>query len=146
MIEFRRVVSQAEVRSTYLNLTDEQGRKWGAGFTEHRKKLAVIDGQGRVTSAQKHHSNQVWGAIRNWFDDNRVAPGTVVLVRHDPDESREGCPVVHLIPEGTTDEIQAALDEGVKAEAAEAASEIPVSLERQLEDFLVRNLTLIEAG
>jgi hypothetical protein len=146
MIEFRRVVSESEVRSTYLNLTDEQGRTWGAHFPEHRKRLAIIDGEGRVTFAGKHHTNQIWGAIRNWFDDNSVRPGTVVVVRHDAGETREGCPVVYLIPEGSTAAVQAALGEAVRPEAAEVDSEIPLSLERQLEDFLARNLNLVEEG
>ncbi|MCI0407986.1 MAG: endonuclease NucS [Acidobacteria bacterium] len=144
MIEFQRTVTQSEVRSTYLNLTDDYGRRFGRNFPEHRTKLVVIDGAGRQSRAQKHGDNQLWGAVKNWFNDNRIAPGTRVRVRFDPNERREGLQVVHLMPE--TGPVPHAVPTPEAEPIREPTSEIPLGLEKQLEDFLASNLPLIEPG
>lgn len=76
MFTFKRTIGKSEVKSTYLNLTDENGNTYGSRFPGHRTPIVVIDGQSRKTYAQKHHDNQLWGAIKNWFVDNDVRPGT----------------------------------------------------------------------
>ena len=143
MIEFYRVISESEVQTTYLNLTDERGRTFGAKFPPHKTRLAIVDAQGRVTSAQKHHDTQIWGSISNWFRDNDVQPGAKVLVRYDPKERKDGFPVVYLLPQPPASQ---QLEELPKSDPAEAPAEIPISLERQLEDFLAGKLDLIEQG
>lgn len=80
-----------------------------------------------------------------------------MLVKYDKSETIEGCPVVHLeaqqsavavgeelSPEEKVREL--ALEEVRELALGEYASEIPLSLERQLEDFLAANLGLIEPG
>jgi len=155
VIEFQRTVTEAEVRSCYLNLTDDAGNRFGQQFPLHRTKLAVIDGSGRATYAHKHHGNQLWGTLRNWFEQNNISPGTRITVRFDPDERREGLQVIHLIPESfesraTSDAMPTPVAQpeapAGRPTPGEAATEIPLSLERQLEDFLASNLDLIESG
>src|SRR4030042_4345015 len=97
MIEFRKTVNESEVASTYLNFTDDKGQTFGRWLPGgHKTKLAIVDGRGRVTFAQRHHDNQIWGAIKDWFYDNKVRSRAVVLVKYDKSETKEGCPVVHL--------------------------------------------------
>ena len=154
MITFRRTIGKPEVKSTYLNLTDENGNTYGSRFPVHRTPIVVIDGRSRRTYAQKHHDNQLWGAIKNWFVDNDVRPGTRIEVRFDPNERNgEGRNVVYLVP---LDHGQSApMPEGqhlpvelptVIDQEAEPVSEIPLSLEKQLEDFIAANLEMIEVG
>ncbi len=148
MIEFERTIGASEVNSGYLNLSDDRGRSFGPHVDlEHRAKVAIRDSQGRVTAAQKHHANQLWGTLKNWFADNDVQPGTRVRVRFDPGERHNGLPVIHLLREG---DVGAPPASPPAPEASEAtpgyASEIPVRLERQLEDFLAANPGLIEPG
>lgn len=146
MIEFERTIGSSEANSWYLNLSDGHGRPFGPDLDlAHRTKIAVRDGSGRVTFAQKHHANQLWGMLKNWFIDNAVVAGTRVRVRFDPDERHDGLPVINLVPEGLVSAPEPELAPPA-ADASRYASEIPISLERQLEDFLAANPGLIEPG
>ena len=150
MIEFRKTVKQSEVDSTYLNFTDDRGQTFGRWLLGgHKTKLAIVDGRGRVTFAQRHHDNQIWGAIKDWFYDNKVRARAVVLAKYDKSETIEGCPVVHLEVQQSAVDVPGELppeEEVPELALQECASEIPLSLERQLEDFLAANLGLIEPG
>lgn len=147
LTEFTHIVTAEEVRSGYLNLKDEQGVPRGDSFpAKHLTRLAIHDGKGRLTFAKKHHHNQIWGTLYKWFEHNSVQAGTRILVRHDPGEQTEGCPVIHLVTvEGPIPPTLAAIQPGASV-TADVASEIPVGLEKQLEDFLAVNLHLIESG
>jgi len=146
MIEFERTIGSSEANSRYFNLSDDHGRSFGPDLNlPHCTKIAVRDGRGRVTFAQKHHANQLWGMLTNWFIDNDVAAGTRVLVRFDPNERHDEYPVINLVPEGKTSAPEAE-PESPAATAAAYASEIPIRLERQLEEFLAANPELIEPG
>lgn len=96
MIEFSRTISEAEVKSTYLNLTDDDGQTYGSHFPAHKTKLTIVDQEGRVVQGQMHRKNQLWGGIEKWFVNNQVAAGDIIIVRYDPDEEHSGRPVVHL--------------------------------------------------
>ena len=146
MVEFERSITVAEVRSYYLNLTSDHGRRFGAEFPEHRTKFVVIDGKGRATSTQKHNDNQLWGMLKNWFIDNDIHPGDRVKVRFDPDERKDGQRVVYLIPETTNVPRPPNPEEEIVPSPYPEATEIPIGLEKQLEDFVASNLSLVEAG
>ena len=151
MLDFMRTINEPEVRSCYLNLTDESGRTYGSSLPPHMTPLAIIDGAGRRTGGSKHHDNQVWGNLRVWFNDNGVRPGTRVRVRFDINErTAQGAHVLHLEPIEASVAVSAAQlpDPNVVAtpDALAPAPELPLSLERQLEDFLVANLGMLEAG
>lgn len=146
MIEFERTVGSSEANSWYLNLSDDRGRSFGLDIgLAHCAKIAILDGRGRVTFAQKHHANQLWGVLKNWFIDNDVTAGTRVLVRFNPEERHDGVPVIHLETEGHPS-VPAAESELPLETVPQYASEIPIQLERQLEEFLATNIELIEPG
>ena len=146
MIEFERTVGSSEANSWYLNLSDDRGRSYGPEFgLPHRAKIAVRDGRGRVTYAQKHHANQLWGTLKNWFIDNDISAGTRVLVRFDPNERHDEVPVLHLETEAHASAPAVEPESGPEV-VPQYASEIPVQLERQLEEFLAANPELIEPG
>jgi len=148
MVEFTRTITQPEVTSGYLNLTDERGQKQGDSFpSQHLVKIAIIDGHGRVTIAKKHHGNQIWGGLSKWFVANNVQPGVRIRVRHDPNETRDALPVVHLLLEGeATGSSWAPTQVAAAVESRGLEPEIPLSLEKQLEDFLAVNLGMLEPG
>ncbi len=155
-IEFIRTIGAGEVRSNHLNLTDEFGTTFGQAFPPHqptRTPLAIIDGRGRRTNARKDNGSQIWGGgLSHWFQDNSVTPGTRIKIRYDAKErsTPDGLHVVHLevigiapttaIPNPTTPQIE------LQEESADSISEMPLSLERQLEDFLAVNLNMLEQG
>ncbi len=103
MIEFRRTIGSGEVRSYYLNLSNDHGHLFGPDLDlPPRTKILVFDGRGRVTYAQMHHANQLWsGRLKNWFIDNDVVVGMRILVRFDPNKRPGGLPGIQLIAEGT---------------------------------------------
>jgi hypothetical protein len=146
-VEFIRTISESEVRSTYLNLTDDSGRRYGKHFPPHKTKLRIIDDQGRRTHASMHNVNQIWGSIQNWFSDNHVRPGDVVKVAYEPGEQDEGRPIVRLalIREGRPPSPLPKPAPPAQL-GKEESPELPVSLEKQIEDFLVHNVALIEPG
>jgi endonuclease len=144
-VEFRRTITAPEVNGNYLNLTDDAGAYYGRRYFSHIPHLGtivVLDGSGRITYAQKHHNNQIWGTLVNWFGDNNVQAGTQILVRFDRNETRENKPVLHLLVEGVP--TLSLPKTNTEDKQAEINTEIPLSLERQLEDFLVGNLEMIE--
>jgi hypothetical protein len=153
MVEFQRTINSSEVRYAYLNLTDDSGRTFGSLLPPHKTRLAVVDGEGRRTNGSKHHDNQVWGNLRAWYEANGVGPGTRVSVRFDiADRAEDGLHVLHLEVLGAppvstmTFGPSAAQPALVQPDLPEQATELPISLERQLEDFLASNLSMLEAG
>jgi RecB family endonuclease NucS len=146
MVEFRRVIADGEARNYYLNLTDMNRTIYGRHFPAPLTRLAIIDGDGRVTFAKKHGNNQIWNSLENWFRDNNVQSGAIVLVRYDANESQDDLHVVHLILQPQTLLETAQVVEDISSTSKEFASEIPLTLEKQLEDFLSVNLHLLEAS
>ena len=155
-IEFLRTIGPGEVRSYHLNLTDESGTTFGHKFPPHqpiRTPLAIIDGKGRRTNARKHNYTQIWGnGLKNWFLENSVAPETRIKIGYDAKErsTPDDLHVVHLevldIPITPTISSPILLEAKYVEEAIDLVSELPISLERQLEDFLVSNLNMLEKG
>ncbi len=129
-----------------LNLTDDRGRTFGATFPPHKTKLRVIDGRGIKSYASKHHKNQIWGSIQNWFYENRIEPGDVIQISYDPSEREDDYPVIRLVPLREGSPCRSSDLIGAKEPPSEASTEIPVSLEKQIEDFLEKNVGLIESG
>lgn len=97
MVEFDRTINHSEAKSYYLNLSDDHGHHFGHDFgLPHLTKIAVVDGEGRVTYTQKHHITQLWGSLKNWYIDNHADDGAHIHVRFDPEERRDDLPVLHL--------------------------------------------------
>lgn len=146
-VDFKRRVSVSEVKSTYLNLTDATGRSYGWKFPPHKSKLMVIDGNGRKSYASMHHTNQIWGSIQNWFTENGIKTGDVIRVTYNPSEREEGYPVIHLEPlrEEALLEKSPQLAEQ-RNEVSEGLTEIPFTLEKQIEDVLEKDVSVIEPG
>lgn len=101
MTEFTRTISSGEASKYYLNLSNDQGHTFGSELDlPHRTKILVVDGRGRLTYAQMHNTNQLWGGrLRNWFIDNEVVAGRQVLVRFDSNRQIEGIPAILLVPQ-----------------------------------------------
>lgn len=93
-----------------------------------------------------HHKNQIWGSIKNWFYENRIEPGDVIQVSYDPSEGEEGYPLIHIVPLREASPARTSDFIGAKEPTPEASTEIPVSLEKQIEDFLEGNVGLVEPG
>jgi hypothetical protein len=151
LVEFVRTINIPEVRFTYLNLTDDTGRTYGSSLPPHKTKLAIIDTSGRRTNGAKHHDNQVWGNLRVWFNDNNITPGTRVRIRFDPSErTDDGLHVLRLEPIAAAAAASSpqGADPSVVAtpDALTPPPELPLSLEKQLEDFLASNLSMLEPG
>ena len=147
MIEFFRTISKAEVNSTYLNLKDDLGKRYGFQFPPHKTKLTIIDNKERKFIAQKHHDNQIWGNIRTWYEANNITPGTTILITFDPNEKEiNGNPVVRLLIEKIADLKKEMVIEEESEVYEPKKIEIPIEFERQLESFLEKNLQKLEAG
>lgn len=146
MIEFDKTINESEFNSGYINLTNDRGQRFGPQFgLEHRTRIAVKDSSGGFTFTQMHNTNQLWGMLRNWFDEEDITPGARIRVRFDPSERHEGMPVVHLLQEAPGPTL-ASTPPDLADDGNPNASEIPLRLERQLEDFLAANPTQIEPG
>ncbi|MHC4662837.1 MAG: endonuclease NucS domain-containing protein [Planctomycetota bacterium] len=146
MVTFYRTISQPEVNSTYLNLTDDSGRKHGAYFgLQHKQRIVIKDGAGRITYTKMHHRNQIWGSISEWFYQNNVQAGLRTKITHDPSERHENLPVIHLIPEGEGNPAYK-VEEEAEVTGSDTTPEIPLRFEKQLEDFLAANPEMVEPG
>jgi len=67
--DFTRTLSENEVRSTYINLTDDNGTTYGRLFPATLKRILVLDSQNRACMATRK-PNQLWGNIARWFREN----------------------------------------------------------------------------
>lgn len=87
------------------------------------------------------------GGLGQWFEANGIVPGTVISVKYDPDERiGEGDHVIHLEVIGEKPPASVVVDEVENDEEEEKGIEIPLEFERQLEDFVEKNLALVEEG
>ena len=59
MIEFQHVITQSEVDSQYINLTDKGGIKYGKQMGKLDKVLTVIDESGKKFEMKRIHGNQL---------------------------------------------------------------------------------------
>lgn len=146
MIEFKKTISQPEIDSFYLNLTDDFGNKYGHHFPSHKTTFVVVDSKNRKTSAKKHHANQIWGSVRNWYNENNINVGQRITVKFDINEKIDNNFVLHLISEDNFEQTAINVRKPVLQENSENLTEIPLSLEKQLEDFMSKNLELLENG
>ena len=150
-IEFYRTIGQGEVRAKYLNLTDDNRPRNTnrTGLPAIGTWVAVIDGAGRRTSAKRDHDSQLWTGLQNWHIQNNVVPGMKVKFRYDEREPAiDGMPVIHLEVQETPTMTPVAptISEQAEEDTVDSNPELPLSLERQLEDFLASNLGMIEEG
>jgi len=143
-IEFVRRIGKAEISTKHLNLTDINGKTYGKSFPPHKTKFIVVDQEGRQFEAQKHHTNQIWGNLRRWYEANNINEGDLVKVKFEPNERINNQYVLHLeVVEKqpiSTEEREEIVEEETYA------TEIPLEFEKQLEDFIETNLDLVEPG
>jgi len=143
MTEFFKTISAAEVKTTYINLTDNAKQTYGKFLPAAGTELCIIDELGQEYSASKHGNNQLWSGISKWFISKNIQPGTFVKISYEPTERKNNKPVLHIeiqnqqsnIPTVTTSE---------ESEDEYSTSEISFEFEKQLESFLKDNLTAIE--
>ena len=149
MIEFDRTIGKSEERSYYLNLTDNANNRYGSRFPPDRKALWVITG-GKRYRASKRGENQIWGVLRSWYEGEHVHSGDTIHIRYDPisDEIDGRVPIEISIVEREEriEQIPDVDTEEEVEEVKEIAAEINIQMERDLEDFLINNLGLIEEG
>ncbi|MGA2661069.1 MAG: hypothetical protein ABSH34_26605 [Verrucomicrobiota bacterium] len=92
MIQFEHLISEAEVNSQYINLTDANGKQYGPEIGQHGSVFAVIDGSGREFRMKRHHGNQLT-RCSEWFSQNAIRARTAILVKFDRQNS-----VLHMAP------------------------------------------------
>jgi len=149
MIEFDRTIGKGEERTYYLNLTDNEGNRYGNRFPEDRTPLWIITG-GRKYKASKRGENQIWGVLRSWYEGEDVHSGDTIHIRYDPaaGEIDGRIPVeISIVERAETIEEMPGITTGEEiTEVGEVPAEISIQMERDLEDFLINNLNLIEEG
>ena len=149
MIEFDRTIGKGEERNYYLNLTDNEGNRYGNRFPEDRTPLWIIT-ESRRYKASKRGENQIWGVLRSWYGGENVHSGDTIHIRYNPTASGiDGrIPIEISIVERadrTEGVLEVALEEEM-VEEKEVPTEVSIQMERDLEDFLINNLNLIEEG
>ena len=100
VVEFIHRIEEPECRNNYLNLKDQLGNRFAGGFPSPGTDLIVLDQDGRRFYTKQHNRTQLWrgaeGGLTPWYQTNQVNPGTLVSIRHDPNEITEGKPVIHF--------------------------------------------------
>jgi hypothetical protein len=147
MTEFYKTISASEVKTTYINLTDNQNETYGIHFPPAGTKLCILDEVGQEFNATKHGNNQLWSKIRQWFISKNIQAGTFVKISYNPTEFRNGKPVVHIEIQNqqTVPPLQSTINlESESNESEYSTAEISFEFEKQLENFLKDNLEAIE--
>lgn len=83
MIEFQHLITQAEVDSEFINLTDKSGNKYGPQIGKHDKVFTVVDDAGKQFEMKRHHGNQLTRCTA-WFSEHAIKAGTLLTIRFDP--------------------------------------------------------------
>ena len=96
-VKFDKTINQSEIEKAYLNLTGTDGKTYGKYFPEHLTRFAIIDGQGRVTIAQQHNKNQIWGTLYYWYRANNIKAGDKIIVSYDSQDFNNGLHVLRLL-------------------------------------------------
>lgn len=96
MINFLRTLGGSEVRLGYLNLTDNARNHYGRHFFENKTRFIVIDQDGRRAFTQKLKGNQLWGTLKDWYQDNNAVEGDTVILSFNPEERIDNLHVIHL--------------------------------------------------
>ena len=91
MIEFQHLITQSEVDSQYINLTDESGRRFGKQIGKPDKVLPVIDDAGKHFEMRRLHGNQLTRCTA-WFTERGIIAGALVTIRFDPQTA-----TIHLL-------------------------------------------------
>ncbi len=154
VLRFERTISEAEERNYYLNLTDDKGERYGTRFPADRTPLYILAPSGRRYKASKKGDSQIWGALRSWYRGENVHAGTVVAISYDTDAT----PIDERIPITITtiQQVEPSATSSAPVEASAPAepmeepdiegAEVSLKFEKDLEDFIVENLHLIESG
>ena len=88
MVEFTKTVSEAEVKTYYLNLlTDDKGKAYGYDFPGDGTGLLIITA-GRKYKASKRGNTQIWGDLAKWFTGKKIKPGDKIAIRYEPSAPR----------------------------------------------------------
>lgn len=148
-IEFFKTISASEVKTTYINLTDNQKNTYGKNFPKAGTELCIIDENGNEFSGTKHGNNQLWSNIRQWFISKNIQPNTFIKISHDQTEFKNGKPVVRIEIQNqqTIPIIQTtSILQSEEIDSEYSSTEISFEFEKQLENFLKDNLFAIEKG
>jgi hypothetical protein len=146
VLRFQRTITDAEEKNYYLNLTDDNGERYGTRFPPDHTLLWVLTPNGRRYKASKRGDNQIWGVLRSWYAGESIHAGTVVEISYD----QAAQPIDGRIPITiTTVQLSSATVEPPTTESTEEleeieSAEVSLKLERDLEDFIVENLHIIE--
>ena len=146
MTEFFKTISASEIKTFYINLTDNNKETYGRYFPNAGTELCIIDEENRESNATKHGNNQLWGNIRQWFISKNVQPGAFVKISYDPVEMKNNKPVVRIEIQNqqVSLPINPLIPVNAEIENEYSSSEISFEFEKQLENFLKDNLTAIE--
>jgi len=94
-VTFTRTIGPSEVKSRYINLTDDNKKTYGKFFSNAVARVVVVDSEGRQCNATRK-PNQLWGNIRRWFIDNKVTPGMKIHVAWGEQLTEDGIPIVNV--------------------------------------------------
>ena len=146
MLEFFKTISDSEVNTKYINLTDTENKTYGNEFPVKGTRLCIIDEAGQEFSASKHGNNQLWGNLRTWFESKNIQPGTFVKINYDSAEMVNNKPVVHIeIQNQQIVQTPTNSPDNTEIESDYSIAEISFEFEKQLENFLKDNLFSIES-
>ena len=76
------MITQSEVDSKYINLTDESGNRYGKQIGKPDKMLPVIDDAGGCFQMRRLHGNQLTRCTA-WFTERGIRAGALVTIRFD---------------------------------------------------------------
>lgn len=147
MTTFQRTVNNAEYNSGYLNLTSDDGKRYGQYFPPANTPLIIITEGRQYPASMNSNPNQICGALRRWFKDENIYAGDRVQIIYDPvTEKIDGRAIVEisLVQRAEVTEPLPVASLLIEDEEAERLAEVNMQMENDLENFLAENLHLID--
>lgn len=144
MITFEKTIGESECNSGYLNLTSDTKETYGKNFPPPLTPLIIITSGKQYLASMNKQPSQIYGGLARWFRDESIYPGDKIRISYDATRPQidQRVPVdIVVLQRAEITELSSAT---IPEEEVERVAEINMQMERDLENYLVNNLHLID--
>lgn len=90
MVTFEKTINSSEHRYGYLNLSDDEGKKYGDIFPSPKTPLIILTKGESYLASMNSNPNQIWGGLCKWFREENIHVGDKIKISYDPKKIKDG--------------------------------------------------------
>ncbi len=98
MVTFTKTINESEYQFGYLNLTDNNGKKYNKEkFPPAKTPLLIKTGNKKYLASMNSNANQIWGTLGRWFKGENIHAGDTIRITYDKSKEKiDGREVVEI--------------------------------------------------